>query len=670
MTTSRRIDWRRRRDRGETSSTIPSRRTVGWNLFVLVAVSVVPVLLFGGFVVNRFADAQRAGYRTQIQATAHALSHAMERDLASAIGFESDRLARILREQPTPPGWIVYVVDRSGALLAHSAHSDLISDAITADDVQGLPSEGAGAAARAEALPMQAAIVRSSLSDWTTVVAVETATLDVPLSGFLRWLAGAAIFLVFSTSCISISYGRRITRSVSALTRMAAALSRGECLEERRLGLPEAQVVADQMRRTSLLLKERDGQHAILLATLEQRVADRTRALAKNEKRHRHAAARLKAASETKSRFLASVSHELRTPLSIVIGFAELMIDSRKDPPTAHQREFLGHIQQAGRQLLGLINDVLDLARIESGRLKVSIERVSLQDVIATCVALLRPMAEKNGIAIQIRPWRVQSTAIRADRARLLQVLLNLGSNAIKYNRPGGVVIIEVGRARSGRIRISINDTGIGIPAKRQPEVFELFNRLDAEDSRVEGTGIGLAISKRLVDRMRGHIGFASDPGWGSRFWVEFRAADRAPKSPAIEKMSAAATDLPPCTVLHIDDNPVALTLAAELFQSAPAIRTLTASTGETGVALAIAHQPDLIVTDIRLPDISGYEVLRRLKATSQTRNIPVLALSAKATVSDVTRGNQAGFAHYMTKPFAVDELLRAMRQAIQARAA
>lgn len=606
-----------------------------------------------------------------------------------AMGFSPGRIAQILREQRMPEGWIASIVDREGVILARNRAEELIGQPIPPNYLELIKRapEAVGVATTTEGLSVQAAYVRSANTDWTTMVAVETAILEAPLRRSLLWLAGGGALLLVAASCASMLYVRRIARPVVELTRMADALGRGEPLGERRLGLPEAQVIADQLRSAGELLEQRNKEREGLLAGLEERVTARTRELSESEVRYREAAGRAEAASQAKSRFLAGMSHELRTPLSIVIGFSDILLDSKSDPLTEHQRDFLGHIRLAGRQLLGLINDVLDLAKIESGRLQVTIERVELRDAIDTCVAMLRPMAEEKGIGLEVRPWRVQAPAIRADRARLVQVLLNLGSNAIKYNRPGGVVIFDVGRSRSGRIRITTSDTGSGIAADRQHEMFELFNRLGAENSGVEGTGIGLAICKRLVDLMRGHIGFTSDPGWGSSFWVEFPADRSAPpdtieRTPAVtsaieavapadaSEAAAAPAKVHTRTVLHIDDNPAALALLRQLYRSASNVRVVTASTGEQGVALAIEHRPDVVVTDIRLPDISGYEVLRRLRSMPETRDIPVLALSAEATKGDVARGRDSGFAHYMTKPFAIDELLAAIQRAMEKKVA
>ena len=375
-------------------------------------------------------------------------------------------------------------------------------------------------------------------------------------------------------------------------------------------------------------------------------------------------------ANRAKSEFLASMSHELRTPLNAILGFAQLL-QLRKGPALSpKQMEYVNYILRGGNHLLELIKDVLDLAKIESGQLGVSLEPVAVAELLREFAETMRAQAREREIALSVEVPADAGLAVQADRARLLQVLFNLGSNAIKYNRPRGTVTVSAEPAAAGFLRFIVADTGIGIPRDRQEEVFQAFNRLGAEQGAIEGTGIGLNICQRLVQLMGGRIGFASEVGLGSRFWVDLPllAAPAAGAEPAAAVLPVAPAAAPMQTVLYIEDNPASLALMNQLVANLPNARILAAPTGEIGVALALAHRPDVIIVDIHLPDISGYDVLARLKAAPETAGIPVVALSADARPRDVQRGRAAGFADYLTKPFLVPEMVAAIERSMQAR--
>ena len=359
-----------------------------------------------------------------------------------------------------------------------------------------------------------------------------------------------------------------------------------------------------------------------------------------------------------KSEFLSRMSHELRTPLNAILGFGQLLERAKL---AGVQADNVQEVIHAGRHLLELINEVLDLARIESGKFTLSLEAVALLPLVADCVSLMRPQADNWGIEL-IEAAQGCGEQVRADRTRLKQVLLNLLSNAVKYNRKQGKVSIAC-VADGETIQIRISDTGAGLNCEQQARLFVPFERLDADMTAIEGTGIGLALSKRLVELMGGTIGVESVPGVGSTFWVrlptatgEVEASGRGRASDAgLVEQSAGQRVF---NVLCIEDNPANLRLVERILSSRPAIRLLSTSAPNLGLELAQAHAPALILLDINLPDLDGYEVLRRLQADVATRAIPVVGISANAMPKDIERARAAGFAAYLTKPLDISRFL------------
>ena len=373
------------------------------------------------------------------------------------------------------------------------------------------------------------------------------------------------------------------------------------------------------------------------------------------------------ASSRAKSDFLSSMSHDLRTPLNAVIGFAQMLEMNRERTLTAKQREYCEYIKSGGNHLLDLVNEVLDLAGIESGRLKLSIEPVKVQDALETVHAAMSPLAAKAGVSLNVAVTAMIAD-IRADDFRLRQVLINLVSNAIKYNWPRGSVTMTAEATPSERIRLVVTDTGAGIPAERQKELFEPFHRLGAEHTDVEGTGIGLALSRRLVEAMGGNIGFTSEVGRGSTFWIEFpTTAETAPVQISADVDAAAAPRAKAggYSLLYVEDNPANLRLMEHLVSTLPNVAMLAAPTPQLGLEMAVAHRPNVIVLDLNLPGMSGFAVLARLKAMPETRDIPVVALTAAAFPRDIKRGLAAGFFRYITKPLDVNAFLAAVYDAL-----
>ncbi|MBI1208730.1 MAG: response regulator [Azospirillum sp.] len=367
-------------------------------------------------------------------------------------------------------------------------------------------------------------------------------------------------------------------------------------------------------------------------------------------------------ANVAKSEFLASMSHELRTPLNSIIGFSQLLqIDS--DPGTgADQAEFVGHIVAAGSHLLKLIDDILDLAKVEAKRVRLSIEDVPVAQVVADAVVGLRALAGQRAIRVGFNAGDHVALKVRADATRLTQIVSNFLSNAIKYNVEGGAVTVSVvPLAPRQRVRIMVADTGRGIPLDRQSQLFQRFNRLGAEFTEIEGTGIGLALSRQLALLMDAVIGFDSIPGRGSRFWVDVPAA-------AGESNRRSGIELPPSTqalaafgrftVLYIEDNLANARLLSGLFDHIPEGQLIHARTGEEGLALARQACPDVILLDIHLPTIDGFEVLERLQRDETSRSIPVVAVTALAMSADIQRGLAAGFRTWLSKPIRLQGLL------------
>jgi len=364
-------------------------------------------------------------------------------------------------------------------------------------------------------------------------------------------------------------------------------------------------------------------------------------------------------ANLAKSDFLSSMSHELRSPLNAILGFAQLM-DSDSPPPTTAQSENIQQILNAGWYLLELINEILDLAAIESGKLSMSVEPVMLSELLLECQSMIEPLALKRGIRMEF-PQGDIAYCVNADRTRVKQVLINLLSNAIKYNNPTGSVVVGCSAKRaSGRIRLTVTDTGPGLPPEKLKQLFQPFNRLGQESGAEEGTGIGLVVSKRLVELMDGVIGVESTPGKGSTFWVELicttpltlsdQADIAAPEEPA------QATGAGLRTLLYVEDNPANLQLVEKIIGRRADLRLLSAVDGNLGVELARASLPDVILMDINLPGISGIDALKILRADETTAHIPVVALSANAMARDIQKGLEAGFFRYLTKPIRVRE--------------
>jgi PAS domain S-box-containing protein len=375
-------------------------------------------------------------------------------------------------------------------------------------------------------------------------------------------------------------------------------------------------------------------------------------------------------ANLAKSDFLSSMSHELRTPLSAILGFAQLM-ESGAPSPTPLQKRSIDQILQAGWYLLELINEILDLALIESGKLSLSLEPISLAEVMHECQAMIEPQAKKRTVGVAFPHFDIPCF-VKADRTRVKQVLINLLSNAIKYNKLGGTVVVDYITSTPGRIRICVMDSGEGLTADKLAQLFQPFNRLGQEANAEEGTGIGLVTTKRLIELMGGAIGAESTVGTGSVFWFELNVStERQLTHGALTLSTAAAqdhvqTDAHLRTLLYVEDNPANMMLIEDLIARRPDIRLLSARDGLRGVEIARASLPDVILMDINLPGISGIKALQILAQDPTTAHIPVVALSANAMPRDIAKGLEAGFFRYLTKPIKVNEFMATLDIALE----
>jgi signal transduction histidine kinase len=374
---------------------------------------------------------------------------------------------------------------------------------------------------------------------------------------------------------------------------------------------------------------------------------------------------KLRAASAAKSEFLSRMSHELRTPLTAISGFSELLTTSDMDPG---KRDWAEIILKASRHLGGLIDEILEVERIESGRISVSLEPVAIRTAVEDTLELMRPLAESRRIAI---PPAAIADGVRyalADNQRIKQVVTNLVMNAIKYNREDGEVRVAIAPNGDERVRVTVEDTGIGIPPDALERVFEPFERLDAAAAGIDGSGLGLAVSRGLIETMGGTIGVASTPGEGSCFWFELAARGPQAAAPVIADgppVLATRRYDAPRRVLYIEDTMTNVRLIEEILVRRPSVALTPALTGEIGLDLARTELPDLVLLDLHLPDIGGDRVLARLKADERTAHIPVVILSADATRS-MRAPLLAGGAHaYLTKPIQVPRLLQLVDELI-----
>jgi len=402
----------------------------------------------------------------------------------------------------------------------------------------------------------------------------------------------------------------------------------------------------------------------LLVAILARRRAYALRLVAERTESLREAQLAAEHANQAKSEFLSRMSHELRTPLNAVMGFAQLL---EMDALTDDQRENVEQIGRGGTHLLDLINEILDISRIESGRMSLSLEPVSVRDVVEAAASLVGPLAEEGQVQLLTRAEDLRDVTVRADRQRLKQILLNLLSNGIKYNHVDGSVRVSCFEDSPGRLRIEVKDTGPGIPAEQRHLLFMPFERLGAEHTAVEGTGVGLALSLRLAEAMDCHLGFEPSPEGGSIFWVDLPLADPAATDVGPDEPDAQSATIPAqqVRVLHIEDNPSNLALVERALSRRPVVAVIAANQGLTGLDLARQHHPALVLLDLNLADVPGDEILTRLRQDPATADIPVVVVSADAMPQQIQRLMALGAAAYLTKPIDIRQLLEVVDHVI-----
>ncbi len=472
-------------------------------------------------------------------------------------------------------------------------------------------------------------------------------------------LCNSAYRMLFGDGFTSPMAGLRYPEVLSAM--MQAVAFDGDAAREK---FRAARLAEREAPGLPYELRTKNGRHLRVTnrrtaeGGMVQTVADITDDMRRAEElRRAHLAA--EAGSAAKSDFLASMSHELRTPLNAILGFAQLSQRDKKEPLSQRHQRRLEQILKGGEHLLRIIDDILDLARIEAGGVTIWNEPVAPIEVVRGVMATLEPAAIRSGLRLELHEASAALPLVIADRTRLAQILMNYGSNAIKYNRAEGSIAFEIHASDPDVVRFSVLDTGFGVPENKRHTLFQPFQRAGQETGSIEGTGIGLVISKRLAELMGGAVGYRSVAGGGSEFWVDL-PAHRGDAHRHAAAVDDHAEKLPPATtgcILYVEDNQANVVFLRDLLEAFEHIELVVAQTAEEGLELALARRPQVIIMDINLPGMSGIDALRALRLSPDTRDIPVIALTAAASDRDRERGERAGFYRYLTKPVRVDAL-------------
>ena len=570
-----------------------------------------------------------------------------------AMGIFADRLADILRQQNLPPDWITAVYDSTGTIAARTHSPERFVGGMGAARYLRRSAdlaEGVSETDSLEGIPVLNAFSRSARSGWAIAIGIPKTSLTGNLWRSVGFNAAVTLALLALSIWMARVISVRINRSIRSLHVPALALGTPELLSIPDDEIVEVNDVGQALVKASRMIRERvvereQGELATQEIIMAKQIAD--------------------TASRAKSEFFASMNHELRTPLNAISGFAELL--SRSGDTLAREKRvrYTECIMEASTRLGRIIDDVLDMASLESGHVNVNCEVLDCLEVMAEVSRTLEISAAKSGILFTV-DTSGNLPSIVADRGRLIQVLLNLGSNAIKYNVEGGWVLLTA-LPYDGVVRFIVRDTGKGIPAGRQREIFEPFNRLGVELASEEGAGIGLTISRRLVQAMDGRIEFESTVGQGSKFWVELPVADEtAAKMARAPSLFTTAADTR-CKILYIEDKIPNVELMRAIIEDLNNTRFIDAQTVEEGLKIARSLRPDLVITDIHLPDGKGFDVLRGLRINERTSQIPVIALTADAMPTNMHNMELAGFDHILTKPLKIPDLLKILRATLKA---
>jgi len=645
-----------------------------------LAVLLVSVGVVVAYDLRSYREAQLNDLSTQAELVGHMTS--------AALAFDDPRLARenlaLLRSRPSVRAAAIY--DDTGALFASYEAPGAAATFPQQAGKEGHVRDG-------DDLVLFKPIAENGDRLGTVYLRSHNMLIE-RIRDYLLICAGVTLLALVTAFMLVLRLGHTITTPIDAITTIAREVVARRDYSRRapRISEDEAAALVDSFnamlseieQRTHALEESnreiaREAQERAraqqevmrLNEQLEGRVQERTMQLELANAELELAIDEAREANRAKSAFLSSMSHELRTPLNAILGFAQIL-SSNAMPTTPEQKtEFAGHILKSGRHLLTLINEILDLAKVEAGAVALTMQPVGLDEILAECRTMIGPLAAARGIVVRFP--ESPGGVVQADRTRLKQVLLNLLSNAVKYNRDGGVVTVECTQA-GARLRLSVRDTGMGLSSDQLANLFQPFNRLGQEGGTQEGTGIGLVVTRRLIELMGGAIGVASSPGAGTTFWIELATAE--PEMPAAlpapapgSADGATPVSTGPRLILYIEDNPANLRLVQEIVGYRPDLRLLSAPDGPVGLSLARSHRPELVLTDLNLPGMSGLDVLAELRRDPATAAIPVIALTANAMPRDIERGLAAGFTRYLTKPIDIEQFNEAIDGALAQRA-
>jgi signal transduction histidine kinase/ActR/RegA family two-component response regulator len=583
-----------------------------------------------------------------------------------AAGLSPAYFADFLAQQSLRPPNEAAIVDRNGRIIAATRGGGALTGRPMMGYADMTGRQGTWSGVNTLGDSVFRTYRRSALSGWTATAAIKQTALTAPLYRSL-WLF-LALFVAVTAVVLGAGtfLSRRMNAAFAALARASKDLGDGGTVVLPRTRLREANAIGSALAEAARKLRESSNALKRTNEALEARVAERTRDLTEAKEAAELARARAERANRAKSQFVASMSHELRTPLNAISGFAQLLCHTGDHIARERHTRYAHNILEASEHLKHIINDVLDLARVEAGRISLNCTPLDCREVMSEVCRTLEVSAGARRITLN-SDIAADLPRVLADRARLLQVLLNLGSNAIKYNVAGGRVWLAASR-QDGMVRFSVRDTGQGISPEHQERVFEPFNRLGAERGPEEGAGIGLAISRQLVHAMRGRIGFESAVAAGSQFWIDLPlAVETAATEPAAEKLPFVPAEASRFKVLYIEDKIANVELMRSILEDLSHTRLLDAQTVGGGIAAARAVKPDLVITDIHLPDGTGFDVLHKLRSDPETAQVPIIAITADAMPANVHNMQRHRFDHILTKPFKVPDLINIVRAALKA---